>query len=256
MLNRTFVHVEGIGYSTERRLWNHGADCWETFLRDPTAFRAPRVPLAKLLATVTQSQTALAAGNSRFFAERLHARDHWRGITEFGHRVAYLDIETDGGTDFDIITVFGVYVGVELRHFVRGEILLVFPEAMEIVSLLVTFYGSGFDVPVLRRAFPRLRFDMLHVDLCHTLKRVGLGGGLKKIERAMGIERSRETAGLDGWDAVRLWREYHRGSEEALAILLRYNEEDVRNLAPLLTYAYHELRKKLLEPDAEPARAD
>jgi uncharacterized protein len=144
--------------------------------------------------------------------------------------------------------VVGVYDGRELRQYVRGVNLHRFPDEMEECRLLVTFFGSGFDLPVLRRAFPETRFDVLHIDLCHSLKRLGYSGGLKRVETELGIARSEQTAGLSGWDAVRLWEEYRRGSGRSLARLLAYNEEDVVNLERLMQIAYAGLREKTFAP--------
>lgn len=245
MLEQTFCHVEGIGYNTERRLWEQGADCWETFLANPTSFRLPRLRLASTLETLLASNTALARADYAYFQQRLPSREHWRALRSFGDRVAYLDIETDGGTDFDSVTVIGVYDGTTVRQYVRGDNLLEFEEALEDVAVLVTYYGAGFDLPVLRRAFPRMRFDQIHVDLCPVLRRLGLQGGLKRVEQQLGIERGAETKGLDGWDAVRLWREWRTGEEGALRRLLAYNAEDIVNLAPLARFAYTQLGERL-----------
>jgi uncharacterized protein YprB with RNaseH-like and TPR domain len=58
----------------------------------------------------------------------------------------------------------------------------------------------------------------------------GLWGGQKRVERQLGI--GRKTAGLDGADAVDLWFDYkENGSSRALKRLLKYNAEDVTNLA-------------------------
>src|SRR5688500_5852939 len=174
MLEQTFIHVQGIGYQTERRLWQQGADCWQTFLDEPTAFRVPKPRLPLLLDTVSRSPAALERGDFRFFQQRLPAREHWRALHAFPGRVLYLDIETDGGTDFDSVTVIGVSDGETLRQFIRGENLLDFPDFVEDAAVLVTYFGGGFDLPVLRRVFPRVRFDQLHLDLCPTLRRLGL----------------------------------------------------------------------------------
>jgi uncharacterized protein YprB with RNaseH-like and TPR domain len=238
MLESTFVHVNGIGYQTERRLWQQGARSWEAFLAAPERFRVPRARLAALFDTVRRSPVALRGGDYHFFQERLRPRDHWRALHAFPGRVLYLDIETDGGTDLDSVTVIGVHDGRSLRQYIRGEDLLDFPEALEEAALLVTFHGSGFDVPVLRKVFPRVRFDQLHLDLCPALRRLGHAGGLKSIERQVGLTRSLETAGLSGWDAVRLWREWRWGREESLRTLLAYNAEDVLNMVPLAEMAY------------------
>jgi len=57
----------------------------------------------------------------------------------------------------------------------------------------------------------------------YPCKRIGLSGGLKPIEKEIGIERDRPD--LSGRDAVRLWREYERGDDDALDTLVSYNRE-------------------------------
>ena len=242
-LQRSFIHTHGIGASSERRLWAQGADSWATYLADPASFKVQKSRLELLQETVGRSPDALLRGDFRFFGSRLPRREHWRAWTAFPGRVAYLDIETDGGTDFDNVTVVGWYDGLRMRHFVRGENLLDFPDAVEEAetAVVVTYFGNGFDLPVLRNAFPRLRFDQLHIDLCPTLRRLGFMGGLKSVEYQLGIDRSPATAGLNGWDAVRLWREWLWGSREALELVLAYNREDVMNLVPLAGIAYNAL---------------
>jgi uncharacterized protein YprB with RNaseH-like and TPR domain len=84
-------------------------------------------------------------------------------------------------------------------------------------------------------------FPQLHVDLCFALKRLGYSGGLKRIEEKLGIDRTEETRGLSGWDAVRLWRMYRAGNEKALEVLLTYNREDVLHMENLLQWAYPRL---------------
>jgi uncharacterized protein YprB with RNaseH-like and TPR domain len=64
-----------------------------------------------------------------------------------------------------------------------------------------------------------------------------LKGGLKAVERRLGIER--QLTNVDGYMAVQLWWEYvNTGNPDALDILLAYNREDVLNL--------HVLRNRLL----------
>ena len=77
------------------------------------------------------------------------------------------------------------------------------------------------------------------------MKRLGFAGGLKKIEKDFRIERSERTRGLDGWDAVRLWREYQRGHDRALELLVEYNIEDIKNLEPLMKFVAGEMNKAL-----------
>jgi uncharacterized protein YprB with RNaseH-like and TPR domain len=56
-----------------------------------------------------------------------------------------------------------------------------------------------------------------------------LRGGFKAVERQLGIDR--ESKGIDGLEAVRLWWKYIDAFDlEALNTLLQYNKEDVLNL--------------------------
>ncbi len=241
LLEGTYIHAQGIGRVTEQRLWDSGARTWTQFLADPEAFPLTRSQRALLTPVVEESVVRLEAEDFGWFARLLPQSEHWRAVPSFGHRLLFLDIETNGGMNPDDLTVIGVHDGRRLQQYVRGRNLERFPEALEDAALLVTFYGTGFDLPFLKRAFPDLPFPQLHVDLCFMLKRIGLRGGLKKIEGQLGIQRSSATAGLSGWDAVRLWREYGAGRQRSLDILLEYNADDVRNMSDLLAEGYRRL---------------
>jgi uncharacterized protein YprB with RNaseH-like and TPR domain len=244
MLTRSFIHLQGVGATTEARLWERGATDWDAFLRIKGGLGMARGKLEYWAECIEESRERLSAGDARYFARTLAPRDQWRTYPEFKDQALYLDIETTGAGVGDDVTVVGVYDGRELRQYVRGVNLHRFPEEMEQCRLLVTFFGSSFDVPVLRHAFPSVPFDVLHIDLCYALKRLGYSGGLKRVETDLGIRRSEQTAGLSGWDAVRLWNEYRQGSGRSLARLLAYNEEDVVNLTRLVEVAYTGLCEK------------
>ena len=251
MLTATFSHAQGIGPVTERRLWQAGILSWEQALAAPPA----SLPLtaaqrALLLPTLEESAEALARGDYRYFARMLPAREHWRAAPHFMERVGFLDIETNGGVRADSITVIGVYDTVESRLYLKYRDLDDFADDARHFALWVTFFGGGFDLPLLRRRFPHVPFDQLHIDLCPALRRLGYKGGLKNIERQLGIRRPPQVEGLDGWHAVQLWRQWRRsGDEDALRLLLAYNREDIENLPPLLAFAYNRLKVALGFPD-------
>lgn len=245
MLTSTFIHVPGIGYATERKIWDMGVQNWWNYLENHRSLPLPEGRKALILPRVEESITRLQERNHRFFAKCLPAKDHWRALSEFGDEVAYLDIETSGCSHEDYITVIGLYDGTEMQTFVRGINLEEFPEAISRFKVYVTFFGTGFDLPFIRRTFPQTPIDALHVDLCFLLKRVGLSGGLKKIEHQLGICRCPEAEGMDGLDAVRLWHEWRRGSRDALERILLYNKEDVVNMKELLQFGCRELLKSM-----------
>jgi uncharacterized protein YprB with RNaseH-like and TPR domain len=145
---------------------------------------------------------------------------------------AYLDIET---TFSGAISVIGIYrPDTGTIQLVGGGVSdMNLYTSLAGVSTLVTFNGSSFDLPVIRkRLLADLKAEFAHRDLLYVCRRRGLRGGLKVVERLLGIDRA--TAGISGWDAPRLWHRYETyGDRDALATLLAYNVEDVVNLAAL-----------------------
>ena len=248
MLRETFVHIPGVGYRTEERLWRRGIRTWDDFSVASMPRRVPARVGRRITDEIVRSDEALRRGRHRYFARNLPARDHWRAWPEFAKAIAYLDIETTGlSIGRDAVTVVGMYDGTRRQSFIQGVNLEDLPAAMEGAKLLVTFNGSRFDVPFLRKAFPRMALDQIHLDLVHPLRRLGFVGGLKSIESQVGILRSEETTGLGGFDAVRLWHAYDAGDDDALDLLLEYNMEDVVNLEPLAELAYEGLRSLCLD---------
>jgi uncharacterized protein YprB with RNaseH-like and TPR domain len=141
---------------------------------------------------------------------------------------AYLDIETSYTGE---ITILGIFRP-------PGELTqLTYPEisseallgALDGAEEVVTYWGHRFDLPVINRWLGvNLREAFRSTDLADHCHRHNLYGGLKVVERILGIER--RTDGLDGADAMRLWEEWRRGDRRSLRKLLLYNEDDVVNL--------------------------
>ena len=247
LLEATYIHGQGIGRTTESNLWEAGARTWEAYLSVPDSHWPLSLHQRTLLTPlVKESLQHLKDENFRWFANKLPVGEHWRAVPSFGHRLAFVDIETNGGMNANDITLIGVYDGWQMRQYIKGKNLQDFPESLEDAAMLVTFYGTGFDLPFIQRAFPKLEMPQMHVDLCYVLKKCGYKGGLKSIEHQLGISRSNATNGLSGLDAVRLWSEYRAGRAKSLEILLEYNAEDVKNMSDLLAIAYKKMVTKTL----------
>ncbi len=251
MLTSSFVFLKGIGAATERRFWNEGITDWECFL-DRSSIRGLSQDRKALYdEEVRAACSAVDAGNPRFFAARFKARDHWRLFDVFGQRALYLDIETTGmSAPYGDVTLVGLYGHGRMTSLVLGETLT--EERLEAelsqADLLVTFFGTVFDLPYLRAKFPRLTWSLPHFDLCFAARRLGLQGGLKRIEHLLGLERDLDLRGLDGWDAVHLWSRWQRGDDDARNRLERYNAADTMNLEPIAGHLFAELRRRYGPP--------
>lgn len=239
MLKHTFRHIQGIGEKTEKRLWKAGVTSWEQFLDDPRPSALPRWLQDESRFELEHSLAALEQRDAQYFTAKLPPQLHWRLYSEFSERVAYLDIETTGlGFDESSITVIGIYDGERPQVYVQDKDLERFVTDIEEFTLLVTYNGKQFDLPFLRNKLG-IPLDHAHIDLRYPLAALGYKGGLKKIERLLGLEREGLVAHLDGWCAVVLWQYHERGDDGALETLLRYNLEDVVHLPALLAEVYN-----------------
>lgn len=246
MLRHTFLHIPGIGYATEHKLWAQGFLSWEDYLSNSSHCPVPWVIRDRLAEHLQESVKAIATGYARHFEVRLPPGELWRLYSEFKEKIAFLDIETTGlYPGYNVITLIGLFNGQDTRVFIRDVNLDEFREEIEKYSLIVTFNGKRFDIPFIQRALGELPPYQAHIDLLYPLRKLGYRGGLKAIEAQLGLEREGALKEADGFLAILLWREYQRGSRAALDTLIRYNLEDVVNLQYLADIAYNEAVARL-----------
>jgi len=149
---------------------------------------------------------------------------------------AYIDIETTGlsryGCDLTVI-------GIGLEKGRRIEVIQLIEDnlcetrlfaALQGVDEIYSYSSSRFDLPFIEA---KLQLDLKHCfkhrDLMYDCWKHDLKGGLKVVERKLGIERKLKE--VDGFMAVQLWWDYiNNCNKQALATLLAYNKEDVANL--------------------------
>lgn len=156
---------------------------------------------------------------------------------------AYLDIETTGfigGSSYP--TVVGIAVDFPsdwaVEQLVGDDITTsAILHVLDGVTTIYTFNGASFDLPFLAwRPGVDLRTRFQHRDLMHGCRRVGLSGGLKRIEQVLGIGRG-DLPEMGGSDAILLWHKYlDDQNPSALDLLLEYNRADVENLYTLRQY--------------------
>lgn len=250
MIRNTFILLDGIGEKREKRLWGEGILTWEDFFQSKEVLDIDYDKKRVYDEFLYRACDALASKNCYFFAEKLKKREHWRLFEEFLNDALCLDIETNGLTPEKggYITVVGLYSIKGYKALVKGENLT--EESLQQIldehKYLITFYGCIFDIPFLKKEFPNLRIEHLpHFDLFFAGKRLGIQGGLKKLETLFLIERDDELKGLNGYDAVKLWKAYLNGSVESLEKLISYNRADTENLFQLGKIFYEMLRSQV-----------
>jgi uncharacterized protein len=152
---------------------------------------------------------------------------------------AYLDIETTGLSNRRCsITVVGMYLVSDgegrmvqlVGDEISGERIMA---ALVGTRIVYTFNGSRFDLPFIHaHTNVNLEDHFLHRDLMRDCRQQNLHGGLKAIERHLGIPR--KLTEVDGYGAIQLWWRYVNDYDtDALKTLLEYNKEDVVNLQTL-----------------------
>lgn len=124
----------------------------------------------------------------------------------------------------------------ELIQFTQGDDLTVrsLRKELQSASLIITFNGLNYDLPKLDEQYPNaVPKETPVLDLFLFARSIGFKGGLKPMEKVMGIKRSKQSEEAIG-ATHRLWKRYvDKQDEKALAQLLEYADDDVRNLFEL-----------------------
>jgi len=170
-------------------------------------------------------------------------------------RAIFIDTETtglQGGTgtvpfllglafyDFDA-GAFVLEQALLRRLGEEAPILELLARRIEGASMIVTYNGKAFDMPLLRTRFVMNRIEappeLPHLDLVHVARRVH-GHRLKRRTLAaiesevLGIERVGDVGGAD---VVACYMHYLRtGDDSALASVVTHNEHDVLSMVALV----------------------
>ena len=168
----------------------------------------------------------------------------WRLYDYFREETCFVDLETDSTGKIIVVGISNYYSS---NFFVKGVNLDTKSIMGELskYKLLVTFNGSSFDLPKLRKqlgVIPRIA----HLDLKPLCVALGLKGGLKVVENTLNLRRPAHLYG----NPVELWKAFHAsGDREYLELLIEYNREDVENLKSITEYVY---KQKVASYDRKP----
>jgi len=251
MLTSSFIQIPGVGQKTERRIWEKGVLSWDHFVNHQPRLNLPQNKVAKIRDCLAVCTEHLKEEDAHFFAELLPKSELWRLYPEFRHRVAFVDIETTGLSPYyNNITLVGLFNGRNYHAYIANHNLSTFQKDIKKYSLIVTFNGSLFDIPFLKKKFPDFAVPA-HIDLRFFLRRLGYSGSLKAVEKNLGIKRASEIKDLNGFESTILWNKYIHGNIDALRLLIEYNKADVINLQTLMETGYELMQRRLLPKNAE-----
>ncbi|MBU0762383.1 MAG: ribonuclease H-like domain-containing protein, partial [Candidatus Altiarchaeota archaeon] len=251
MLTSTFCHIPGFGEKTEKHLWWVGCHTWDDFLEKDWGLT--REKYMRLKAGILESKARLDEFDHTYFRDKLPKSQSWRAYRTFKDDTCYLDIETTGlSASRDHVTTVCIHSTSETKTYIMGENLDELQNDLLKYKYLVSFNGARFDLPFLEKN-QEIHFTQIHLDLIYPMRWLGYSGGLKAIEHQLGMQRN--TDGVTGYDAVRLWRSYKTNREievagqkvkgkKALELLVTYNREDTVNLEKLANHTVTQLLKR------------
>jgi uncharacterized protein YprB with RNaseH-like and TPR domain len=243
VFDKLFQIFDHIGPGLEKKLWDEDVCNWMDVIEKPCPASFPIKTYSYLQGQIRNALSIIDTNEYHSLSKMIRPEFHWLLIPKVTDRIAYLDIETTGLYHLhDIITSIAVFDGTKIHNFINGENLNEFPEFIKQFPTIVTFYGKSFDVPFIQHKF-NIVMPQLHYDTCFLLRKLGLKGGLKNVERSLGINRN-DTKDIDGYMAVLLWQKYKKtNNRRYLETLVAYNDEDVLHLEFLLHYSYNNLLK-------------
>ncbi|MBI4147731.1 ribonuclease H-like domain-containing protein [Candidatus Woesearchaeota archaeon] len=245
MLRESFIFLPRVSYTKEANIWAQHITDWNEFLSTPKVKGFSGATKDRADDCIRKVKGWHYQDNVTALAQALPANEHWRLYNEYKEDAVFLDIETEG--EYGNITVVGLFDGEQTSTFVRGINLdrALLKQQLQKYKLIITYNGSSFDLPVIKKYF-QIAPTVPHIDLRGVCHRVGLVGGLKAIERQLGIKRPDSIQYVNGNDAAELWHCWKAtGDRDFLEMLVTYNEEDIVNLQPIAERAVRMLWGKI-----------
>jgi uncharacterized protein YprB with RNaseH-like and TPR domain len=247
MITKSFIFLERIGHKVEKLIWNNGIYDWDSFLLNNKIKGLSRYRKLYYNRKILNAKKALYNFDSGYFIDLLPQSEMWRMYDFFKEDTVFLDIETTGLSKDDDITVFGLYDGINTKTMIKGINLdyNALKKELQKYKMIVTFNGASFDLPFIERVYPSLIPKIPNFDVKSITYKLGLKGGLKNIEKNLGIKRSNIIEKFYGGDALTLWRMYRAtGDEYYLNLLVEYNEYDIINLKIVAEHCVKKMKEK------------
>ncbi len=243
MIKNTFQILDRVGTRKEKIIWKQGIHDWNSFRSKETIEGISHQKKSFYDRQLKKAAAALHKGCSDYFCSQLPSNETWRLYDHFKEDSVFLDIEAEGvGRNADI-TVIGIFDGLDTKTMIKGINMdyHVLKSELSKYKLIITFNGSSFDIPFIKKRYDILP-DVPAIDIRHCCSRIGLTGGLKNIEKNLGIGRNEIIEKFHGGDPLALWKMYKAtGDDYYLKLLVEYNEDDCVNLKKIMNHCYERL---------------
>ncbi|MCP4135123.1 MAG: ribonuclease H-like domain-containing protein [bacterium] len=228
MIDEVFVHCPGIGPQRETRLKELGFHNWENSIREQEKLPFKKKRKEQFLEAIQNSIEAYQANDIGFLVNQFPNKEHWRILHTYFENATFFDIETTGLYWYEShVTVISAWHRGKLHTFLYGENMDDFLDLVDEADLLVSFNGNCFDVPFIEQTFNIPQIECPHIDLRWVAYHKGYRGGLKLIEKELGIWRPQEICEVDGFEAVELYYQWLKGDLNSLNKLVQYCNADV-----------------------------
>jgi len=248
VIQNSFIFLERIKRGLEDKLWEQGIHSWDSFLEAKKIIGLSNVRKKYYERKILEARKQLYSFNSTYFKNKLPQSEYYRLYDFFKEDCIFLDIETTGlDPKNNDITLIGLFDGINTKTMIKGINfnLKTLKEELKNYKLIVTFNGSSFDVPFINKIYPNLLPNIPNFDVKSVTDRLNLKGGLKEIEKKLGIKRNKIIEKFYGGDALTLWKMYRAtGDDYYLKLLVEYNEEDIINLKTVAEFCVEKLRKR------------
>ncbi len=215
MLKNSFLFLEKISKKKEQNIWKQGIKNWDDFLKAASIRGISKKSKFYYTQKIKEAQQALLNDDSTYFINKLPQKDIWRIYPHFKEAAAYLDLEVDSYGKIILVGISNYYQTNTFVKYVNLEKEYLEQELKK-YKLLITFNGSAFDLPKLKKQF-QLEIKIPHLDLKPLCVKLKLSGGLKQIERTLGLKRPQNLYG----NPVELWKAFYAsGDKEYLDLLI------------------------------------
>ncbi len=251
MIKSSFVFLPKIKAAKEKAIWKQGIKIWDDFLKADMIKGISKSSKKAYDKLIILAKKALIDEDSSYFAKKLPSTETWRIYEYFKEDAIFLDIETSNASKSkSYLTVVGLFNGIDTKIMVKDVNLdiAVLRKELKNYKIMLTFNGSSFDLPYLNKAYPGLLPNVPHIDIRTLAGKAGLRGGLKEIEKELGIKRDYiDVEKIFSGDPIKLWKMYKgSGDRHYLELLVRYNEEDVINLKKIAEYSISKLKNNII----------